>query len=107
MNNETNMIVDANKIRFNVEGTSLANAKSVPSTILDLYEDIHQERKNIINLNTLKPEYLKAEIGDIVQISNVPSDIKLFGTAISSQFFMITKVSRKINQVSMELTQVS
>lgn len=107
MNNETNMIVDANKIRFNVEGTSLANAKSIPSTILDLYEDIHQERKNIINLNTLKPEYLKAEIGDIVQISNVPSDIKLFGTAISSQFFMITKVSRKINQVSMELTQVS
>ena len=107
MSNETNMIVDANKIRFNVEGTSLANAKSVPSTILDLYEDIHQERKNIINITTLKPEYLKAEIADIVQISNVPSDIKLFGTAISSQYFMITKVSRKINQVSMELTQVS
>ena len=107
MDNETTMVVDANKIRFNVEGTSLANAKLVPSTILDLYEDIHQERKNIINITTLKPKYLKAEIGDIVQISNVPSDIKLFGTAISSQFFMITKVSRKINQVSIELTQVS
>jgi hypothetical protein len=100
-------VVDCNKIYFDVEANSLANAKLTATTIHDLYKDNQQTRKNVVKLTALNPIYLKSEIGDIVSLTNVPSDITIFGTAITTQNFMITKVSKSMNQIKLELTQVS
>jgi len=105
--NPLSLTVDCSKIRFDIEQSSLTNAKSLATTIHDLYKDLHSTRKNIILLEALSPEYYKCEIGDLVSLSNTPSDIKLYGTAISSQVFMITKVSKGLTKINLELTQVS
>tara|TARA_Y100001973_G_scaffold12753_1_gene17713 strand:+ start:1513 stop:3783 length:2271 start_codon:yes stop_codon:yes gene_type:complete len=99
--------VDCNKIPFNVEASNLTNAKLVATTIHNIYKDNMQTRKNVINLITLNPKFLKSELGDIVSLTNVPSDITLYGTAISNQNFMITKISKNTNKINMQLTQVS
>ena len=99
--------MDCNKIPFNVEASSLANAKLVATSIHNLYKDNLQTRKNIISLTALNPIYLKCEIGDIVSLTNTPSSITVFGTAVSNQNFMITKVSKSTNKINLELTQVS
>ena len=101
------LTVDCNKIPFNVEASSLANAKLVATSIHNLYKDNLQTRKNIISLTALNPIYLKCEIGDIVSLTNTPSSITVFGTAVSNQNFMITKVSKSTNKINLELTQVS
>ena len=101
------LAVDCNKIRFDVEASSLANAKALATTIHDLYKDNHQTRKNVVMLSILNMAFLKCEVGDIVDLNNVPSEITLYGTAISSQKFMITKISKSDTKIDVELTQVS
>jgi hypothetical protein len=107
LNKPNTMTVDGNKIRYDVEASSDANARALANTILDLYEDIHQSRRNILSITCLKPKYLKAEIGDLVSIDNAPSDVKIYGTALSSQIFMIVNISKKINKVTLKLIQVN
>ena len=58
-------------------------------------------------LSILNMAFLKCEVGDIVDLNNVPSEITLYGTAISSQKFMITKISKSDTKIDVELTQVS
>jgi hypothetical protein len=101
------LVIDCNKIRYDVEQSNDTNAKALATTVHDLYKDNHQTRKNVMSITALNPIYLKCEIGDIVGLSNVPSDITLFGTAFSNQNFMITKISKSESVIKMDLTQVS
>lgn len=107
LNESNTMTVDGNKIRYDVEASSDTNARALANTILDLYEDIHQSRRNILSITCLKPKYLKAEIGDLVSIDNAPSDVKIYGTALSSQIFMIVNITKKINKVTLKLIQIN
>lgn len=107
LNNVNAMNIDGNKIRYDVDASSDANARALANTILDLYEDIHQSRKNLLSITCLKPKYLKAEMGDLVSIDNTPSDVKIYGTALSSQIFMIVNITKKINKVTLKLIQVN
>jgi len=107
LNNVNAMNIDGNKIRYDVEASSDTNARALANTILDLYEDIHQSRKNLLSITCLKPKYLKAEMGDLVSIDNAPSDVKIYGTALSSQIFMIVNITKKINKVTLKLIQVN
>ena len=53
-------------------------------------------------------KYVNIEIGDIVILSNFPSDLKIFGTALaSSDYFMVTNVSKSPNITKLTLTEVS
>lgn len=105
--NSLDLVVDCNKIRFDVDADSTANAKAVATKIHDLYKDIYQVRKNVVSITAFNAVYLKSEIGDIVSIANVPSEITLYGTAFSNQNFMITKISKSESVIKMDLTQVS
>ena len=101
------IIIDGNMVRFDVSQTTETNAKLLAQTLHDLYKDLYQTRKNIVSLSALSPKYLKYEAGDVVEISNVPSSLKLFETAFGSQKFMITKISKSPSKIDLELTQVS
>ena len=79
-------------------------ATAYANTLLDYYKD----RKPIIKLSTGKMKYINIEIGDIVDIDNFPSDIKIFGTALSSSdYFMVTNVSKSPKMIKLTLTEVS
>ena len=94
-------------MRYLVDSGSDANAKAVPTLIHNLYKDNHQTRKNVVSLTAFNPVYLKSEIGDIVSISNVPTEITLYGTAFDDQNLMITKISKSESIINMDLTKVS
>jgi len=95
----TNTLVsEATYINDSTVATAYAN------TLLDYYKD----RKPIIKLSTGKMKYINIEIGDIVDIDNFPSDIKIFGTALSSSdYFMVTNVSKSPKMIKLTLTEVS
>ena len=95
----TNTLVsEATYINDSTVATAYAN------TLLDYYKD----RKPVIKLSTGKMKYINIEIGDIVDIDNFPSDIKIFGTALSSNdYFMVTNVSKSPNMIKLTLTEVS
>lgn len=89
---------DASYINDDTVATAYAN------TLLDYFKD----RKPIIKLTTGRMEYVNIEIGDIVNISNFPSDVKMFGTALAStDYFMVTNISKSPNMIRLTLTEVS
>lgn len=82
------------------------------STVADAYEDTlldyYKDRKPVLKITTSKMKYVNIEIGDIVILSNFPSDLKIFGTALaSSDYFMVTNVSKSPNMTKLTLTEVS
>ena len=79
-------------------------AEAYEDTLLDYYKD----RKPILKINTSKMKYVNIEIGDIVNMSNFPSDLKIFGTALAgTDLFMVTSVSKLPNIIKLTLTEVS
>ena len=89
---------DASYINDSTVATAYAN------TLLDYFKD----RKPVIKLTTGRMEYVNIEIGDVVNISNFPSDIKIFGTTLAStDYFMVTNVSKSPNMIKLTLTEVS
>ncbi len=79
-------------------------AEAYEDTLLDYYKD----RKPILKINTGKMKYTNIEIGDIVNVSNFPADLKIFGTALAStDYFMVTNVSKLPNMTKLTLTEVS
>jgi hypothetical protein len=79
-------------------------AENLRDTLLDYFKN----RKTIIELETSRLKYSNIEVGDIVDISNFPSGIKVFGTALSSSdYFMVTTISLYPSGVKLTLTQVS
>jgi len=92
------LISEANYINDSTVATAYAN------TLLDYFKD----RKPVIKLTTGRMEYVNIEIGDVVNISNFPSDIKIFGTTLAStDYFMVTNVSKSPNMIKLTLTEVS
>jgi len=83
------------------------DAKENAQKIHDLYLDLYKTRKNIISLVSFNLSHLKLEVGDIVALSDEPSDITLYGTEITNQNFMITSTKKYPDKIELELTQVS
>ncbi len=98
---------------YNIENTLIVEAPFLfTSTVADAYEDTlldyFKDRKPVIKLVTGQMKYINIEIGDIVTVSNFPSDIKIFGTALtSSDYFMVTNITKAPNMIKLTLTEVS
>lgn len=94
----SNFILDADCIQDGTTATNLANS----------YLDWLKNRKLTLSLDIIRPKYLDLEMGDIVTLSNVPSNLKAYGTAISSSdYFIITQISKQPNGVKASLVEVS
>ena len=74
--------------------------------LADGYINIFKDRKVIIDFNIITPEYNDLEISDYITFSNWDTNLKLYGTAFSSDFFMITKISKSINGCSIQAIKV-
>ena len=82
--------------------------KTTAENLGNSYLDWLKDRKLVVSLSTVSPKYLDLEIGDIVIISNIPSDLKAYGAAIvSSDYFIVTSISKLPNMTKLTLTEVS
>ncbi len=82
------------------------------STVADAYEDTlldyYKDRKPVIKITTSKLQYVNIEIGDIVNLSNFPSNLKIFGSDLANtDYFMVTYVSKLPNITKLTITEVS
>tara|TARA_R110000744_G_scaffold110434_1_gene208310 strand:+ start:3221 stop:4627 length:1407 start_codon:yes stop_codon:yes gene_type:complete len=92
------MVLDADCIQDTTTAQNLGNS----------YLDWLKDRKLIVSLSTDRLKYLNLEIGDIAILSNTPSDLKAYGTAISSSdYFIVSSLTKTPNGVSLTLTEVS
>ena len=74
--------------------------------LADGYKEIFKDRKIMIDFNIIKPEHNDLEISDYITFSNWDTNLKLYGTAFSSDFFMITKISKNIDGCSIQAIKV-
>ena len=68
---------------------------------------IFKDRKVILDFECKRPTYNDLEIGDIVTFSNWDSTIKLYVTAMGTDYYLITNISKKPNGCSVKAIKVS
>jgi hypothetical protein len=88
---------DANEILDSTTATKLAEA----------YLYLMKARRIIINFKCARPKYSHLEIGDIVKFSNWDSNIKMYGTAMGTDYYMVTKIEKHPSNSKMEIIKVS
>ncbi len=89
--------LDANEILDSTTATKLAEA----------YLYLMKARRPIINFKCARPKYSHLEIGDIIKFSNWDSNIKIYGTAMGTDYYMVTKIEKHPNNSKMEIIKVS
>jgi hypothetical protein len=75
--------------------------------LADAYKTIFKDRKVILNFECLRPTYNDLEIGDIVLFSNWDSNIKIYGAAMGTDYYIITSISKKPTGCSVKAIKVS
>jgi len=97
-NNQTlKLEMDADCILDTTTATQLADA----------YKTIFKDRKVMLTFNCVRPVYNDLEITDIISFTNWDSNIKLYGTAMTTtDYFMITEISKSVNSCSIKAIQV-
>ena len=75
--------------------------------LADAYKTIFKDRKVMIDFECLRPTYNDLEIGDIVLFSNWDSNIKIYGAAMGTDYYLITSISKKPNGCSVRAIKVS
>lgn len=82
--------------------------KTTAQNLGDCYLDWLKDRKVILDMRLLKPKYLDLEIGDTVNFSNFPSDLKAYGSAVTtSDYFIVNEISKTPNSIDIKCTEVS
>ena len=95
-NQELNLVIDADFIIDSTTATQLADA----------YKSIYKDRKIIINFQCVRPLYNDLEIGDIITFSNWDSNLKLYGAAFSSDFFIVQDIAKRPDGCSIKAIKV-
>ena len=96
---------------YNQELTLEIDADVVSSTtatqIAGMYEAFFKDRRPIIEFECLRPLYNVLEITDIIKFSNWDTNIKIFGTAMGTDYYMITDIAKSVNGCSCKTIKVS
>ena len=107
---------DATSQGTTVNGVSQAlklelDADTLDSTtatqLADAYMTIFKDRKVILDFTCNRPTYNDLEIGDIVEFSNWDSNIKIYGSAMGTDYYLISSISKKPNGCSVKAIKVS
>jgi len=80
---------------------------SVANNLANAYLNVFKDQKIILKFDCLRPTYNDLEIGDIVKFSNWDSTIKLYGTAMGTDYYIISSISKKPNGCSVKAIKVS
>ena len=75
--------------------------------LAEAYRDILKNRKPSIEFKCQRPKYNDLEIGDIVTFDNWTSDIKIYGTAMGTDYYIIQSISKQPNGCSIKAIKVS
>ena len=70
------------------------------------YKSHYKDRKVIIDFDIVSPKYNDLEITDFISFSNWDANLKLYGTAFSSDVFIIQSISKKVNGCSISALKV-
>ena len=96
-NNQTlNLVLDAECIIDETTATQLADA----------YKAIFKDRKVVINFDIMSPKYNDLEITDHIDFSNWDSNLKFYGTAYNADFFIVQKISKRVDGCSITAIKV-
>ena len=95
-NQALKLVIDADGIIDTTTATNLANA----------YKAILKDRKIILDFQCTHPMYSDLEIGDIVTFSNWDTNLKLYGTTFSSDYFMVSDISKSPTGCSIKAIKV-
>ena len=91
------MEIEADKILDTATATGLAS----------YYKDISKDRKLVIMFDVPTARYNHLEVGDIINFENWDSNIKLYGTAMTTSFlFMITQTTKRPHGCEFVVTEV-
>ena len=88
--------IDANEVLDSTTATKLAEA----------YLEVMKDRKNTVDFTCMSPKYNHLEIGDIIDFSNWPSGLKIYGSAMAG-YFIVSDITKRVNGCSIKAIKVS
>ena len=71
------------------------------------YKDIFKDQKVVLDFDCLRPYYNDLEMGDIIKFENWDSKIKIYGTAMGTDYYMISDISKRPSGCSIKAIKVS
>ena len=95
-NQALKLVIDADGILDSTTATKLADA----------YKTIFKDRKIILNFDCVRPLYNDLEIGDIITFDNWDTNLKLYGTAFSSDYFIVQDIAKRPEGCSIKSIKV-
>ena len=99
--------VDGNNqtLILNLEAEAIID-ETTATQLADGYKSIFKDRKIMLEFDVQTPIYNDLEITDHIDFTNWDDNLKLYGTAYSSDIFMITQISKRINGCSIKAIKV-
>ena len=91
------------KLELDADVVSSTTASQIAST----YKEFFKDRHITISFDCSRSLYNDLEIGDIIKFSNWDSNIKIYGTAMGTDYYMITDISKSPNKSSLKTIKVS
>ena len=88
--------LDANEIIDSTTASALASA----------YLEIMKDRHDTVDFSCVRPKYNHLEIGDIINFSNWPADLKIYGAAMTG-YFIVADISKTVTGCSIKAIKVS
>ena len=88
--------IDANEVLDSTTATKLAEA----------FLEVMKDRKNTVDFSCMSPKYNHLEIGDIIDFSNWPSGLKIYGSAMAG-YFIVSEITKRVNGCSIKAIKVS
>ena len=75
--------------------------------LADAYKVLFKDQKIVLNFTCLTPKYNDLEVGDIVKFKNWDSNIKIYGTAMGTDYYMVANISKNPQTSTIKAIKVS
>tara|TARA_R100001530_G_scaffold22132_1_gene18245 strand:+ start:264 stop:2606 length:2343 start_codon:yes stop_codon:yes gene_type:complete len=75
--------------------------------LADAYKTLFKDQKVVIHFQCMNPKYNDLEIGDIIKFENWDSNIKIYGAAMGTDYYMVQSVSKTPSTSSIKAIKVS
>ena len=91
------------KLELDTDTLDTTTALNIRNAHLNMFKD----RKIILDFDCLRPLYNDLEITDIIKFKNWDSKIKIYGTAMGTDYYIITNISKTPFGCSIKAIKVS
>ena len=91
------------KLELDTDTLDSTTAGNIRAAHLNIFKD----RKVILDFDCHRPLYNDLEITDVIKFENWDSKIKIYGTAMGTDYYMITSISKKPFGCSIKAIKVS